>query len=88
MPTTLIPINPVGTLRMHSKCAHHFDLVLIGGHIENIFKKKPWGFFHKFTQNASKLYLSHSLRVLSENAPKYVLNMLNHISNEFTKSFC
>ena len=41
MPTTLISINPVGTLRTHSKCAHHFDLVLIGGHIENIFKKNP-----------------------------------------------
>ena len=39
MPIILISINPVGTLRTHSKCAHHFDLILICGCIENIFIK-------------------------------------------------
>ena len=48
-----------------------FDLWAHWGH----FQKIPLGFFHKFAQNTSKLYLSHSLRVLSKNTPKYVLNV-------------
>ena len=61
--------------------------ILIGGHIEDIFKKKPWGFFHKFVQNAPKIYLSHSSRVLSKNALQYVHDVLSPIPTEFIVNF-
>ena len=61
----------------------YFDRWAHWGH----FQKKPWGFFHKFTQNAPKIYLSHSLRVLSKNALQYVHNVLSQIPTEFIVNF-
>ena len=49
------------------------------------FQKKPWGFFHKFTQNAPKLCLSHSLRVLSKNASKYIHNVPTRFISIYSK---
>ena len=71
LPIVLISINLLGTLRTNSKWTHQFNSV---GTLRT-FSKKPWGFFHEFAQNAPKIYLSHSLRVLLKNAPKFVHNV-------------
>ena len=45
---------------------------------------KPWGFFH----NLSTTCLSHSSKVLSKFAQKFVLILLNHLSSGLIESLC
>ena len=59
----------------------YFDQWAHWGH----FQKKPWGFFQKFAQNAPKIYLSHSSRVLSKNTLKFVHNVPTRFISMFSK---
>jgi len=52
------------------------------GHILNV----PAGFFHNLEQNVFSMYLSHSLRFLSQSTQQFVYNVFIQIINDFFES--
>jgi len=66
----------------HCDCFYNVPSQVATGHILNV----PTGFFHNLERNVFNMYLSHSLRFLSQCTQQCVHNVSIHIINDFFES--